>query len=89
MRKLHNIAVLGGGSFGTAIANIMADNGHNVRLWLRNQTRTDEINQQHINSAYLPDYPLNHALKATTSLVDCVAGCDVVFSIFFADGEVG
>lgn len=79
MRKLHNIAVLGGGSFGTAIANIMADNGHAVCLWLRNQQRADEINQQHINSAYLPDYPLNPALKATTDLAESVAGCDVVF----------
>ena len=79
MRKLHNIAVLGGGSFGTVIANIMADNGHTVSLWLRNQKRADEINQQHINSAYLPDYPLNPALKATTDLAESVAGCDVVF----------
>ena len=79
MRKLHNIAVLGGGSFGTVIANIMADNGHTVSLWLRNQQRADEINQQHINSAYLPDYPLNPALKATTDLAESVAGCDVVF----------
>lgn len=79
MRKLHNIAVLGGGSFGTVIANIMAENGHTVCLWLRNQQRADEINQQHINSAYLPEYPLNPALKATTDLAESVAGCDVVF----------
>jgi glycerol-3-phosphate dehydrogenase (NAD(P)+) len=79
MRKLHNIAVLGGGSFGTVIANIMANNGHTVTLWLRNQQRADEINRQHINSAYLPDYPLNLALKATTDLAESVAGCDVVF----------
>lgn len=79
MRKLHNIAVLGGGSFGTVIANIMADNGHTVSLWLRNQQRADEINQQHINSAYLPDYPLNSALKASTDLAESVAACDVVF----------
>jgi glycerol-3-phosphate dehydrogenase (NAD(P)+) len=79
MRKLHNIAVLGGGSFGTVIANIMANNGHTVCLWLRNQQRADEINQQHINSAYLPDYPLNPALKASTDLAESVTACDVVF----------
>jgi len=79
MRKLHTIAVLGGGSFGTAIANIMAENGHRVSLWLRNQQRAEEINQQHINSAYLPDYPLNPSLKASTDLAQTVSGCDVIF----------
>ncbi len=79
MRKLHKIAVLGGGSFGTTIANIMADNGHDVCLWLRNPQRADEINQQHINSAYLPDYPLHPSLKAETDLSRAVTGCDVVF----------
>lgn len=75
----HKIAVLGGGSFGTAIANIMADNGHDVTLWLRNEKRAEEINQQHVNPAYLPDYPLNPALKACTDLDASVEGCDIVF----------
>lgn len=75
----HHIAVLGGGSFGTAIANIMADNGHQVTLWLRNAERAGEINRDHVNSAYLPDYPLNPALKACTDLADSVKDCDVVF----------
>ena len=75
----HRIAVLGGGSFGTAIANIMADNGHNVTLWLRNQARADEINRHHINSAYLPEYPLNPRLLASTVLSEAVADCDIVF----------
>lgn len=78
-RIKHKIAVLGGGSFGTAIANIMADNGHDVTLWLRNQARADEINRDHINSAYLPDYPLNPALLASTVLIDAVLDCDIVF----------
>lgn len=79
MAQHHQIAVLGGGSFGTTIANIMADNGHQVCLWLRNQERADEINAEHINSAYLPEYPLNPALQATTDLADAVRGCDIVF----------
>ncbi len=79
MSKRHQIAVLGGGSFGTAIANIMAENKHSVCLWLRNQQRADEINRDHINSAYLPDYPLNPNLKASTDLADSVTGCDIVF----------
>jgi len=79
MTNQHRIAVLGGGSFGTTIANIMADNGHQVCLWLRNQDRADEINRDHINSAYLPDYPLNAELKASTDLKAAVTGCDILF----------
>ncbi len=79
MSKIHTIAVLGGGSFGTAISNIMAENGHSVRLWMRNKTRAEEINREHVNSAYLPDYFLNENLVATTNLVDAVRNCDIVF----------
>ncbi len=75
----HHIAVLGGGSFGTVIANIMANNGHDVTLWLRKAERASEINDRHINSAYLPDYALNPSLKAATRLDEAVRGCDIVF----------
>jgi glycerol-3-phosphate dehydrogenase (NAD(P)+) len=73
------VAVLGGGSFGTALANIVADNGHAATLWLRNAERAAEINEQHRNSGYLPDYPLNDALVATIDLAEAVADRDVVF----------
>lgn len=79
MGKQHKVAVLGGGSFGTAIANIMADNNHEVCLWLRNVDRAQEINLHHINSAYLPDFPLNTTLTATTDLSVAVSGCDIIF----------
>ena len=79
MSEKHNIAVLGGGSFGTAIANIMADNGHSVQLWLRNQQRADEINSEHRNKEYLPDYPLNPALKASCDLNQVIESSEVIF----------
>jgi len=75
----YRVAVLGGGSFGTAIANIVADNGHAVSLWLRSEERALEINQTHENPAYLPGVPLNPNLKATTDLSQAVAGVDIVF----------
>ncbi|MCP4466469.1 MAG: NAD(P)H-dependent glycerol-3-phosphate dehydrogenase [Halieaceae bacterium] len=79
MAKQYRVAVLGGGSFGTAIANIMAENDHQVCLWMRNQERADEINSQHINSVYLPDYPLNEKLLASTDLASAVSHCEIVF----------
>ena len=77
--KGSRVAVLGGGSFGTAIANIVADNGHPVCLWLRSEERAAEINTHHVNDAYLPGIALNPALRASTDLADAVARAEIVF----------
>ncbi|MCB1675248.1 MAG: NAD(P)H-dependent glycerol-3-phosphate dehydrogenase [Pseudomonadales bacterium] len=73
------VAVLGGGSFGTVIANIIAGNGHRVRLWLRNEERASAINTQRQNAEYLPGYHLHDKLEATACLARAVAGVDVLF----------
>jgi glycerol-3-phosphate dehydrogenase (NAD(P)+) len=73
------VAVLGGGSFGTVIANIIANNGHRVRLWLRNTALAESINEQRENSEYLPGYLLDEKLQATASLATAVEAVDVVF----------
>lgn len=76
--KTKVVTVLGGGSFGTAMANIMADNGHRVTMWMRDQTIVDAINNQHENPRYLPDVPLNPAIKATSELDTCVGNADII-----------
>ncbi len=75
----RHIAVLGGGSFGTAICNMVAGNGHSATLWLRNAERAQEINQHHRNSYYLPDLELDHKVTASTDLAATVANADMVF----------
>jgi len=72
-------AVLGGGSFGTAIANILADNGNDVALWMRSEESVKDISENHENTRYLPGYKLNSAIKATTDLVGSVADAEVIF----------
>ena len=74
-----NIAVIGGGSFGTVIANMIAENGHRTCLWLRNAERAEEINTLHINSAYLPNLTLHPNMRASTSFEDAVAAADIIF----------
>ncbi len=73
------VAVLGGGSFGTAIANMIAENHHDVFLWLRNEERAVEINQLRVNSQYLPDITLNDRVTASTELSEVVKCADFVF----------
>ena len=75
----RKIAVIGGGSFGTAIANLLAENGHATCLLLRDERRAEEINTHHVNSAYLPRLHLHANMRASTAIADAVAGCDIVF----------
>ncbi|WP_231882663.1 3-hydroxyacyl-CoA dehydrogenase NAD-binding domain-containing protein, partial [Oleiphilus sp. HI0061] len=48
------IAVLGGGSFGTAIANIAAEAGIKTYLWMRSEESVESIIQTRVNTKYLP-----------------------------------
>ncbi|MCP5015921.1 MAG: NAD(P)H-dependent glycerol-3-phosphate dehydrogenase [Ketobacter sp.] len=73
------VAVLGGGSFGTSIANILADNGHQVRLWMRNQDTVHDIATIHENTRYLPGKKLNPSIIPTTSLETAVVSADLLF----------
>ena len=73
------VAVLGGGSFGTALASIAADNGAAVRQWLRDDALVDEINRDHRNSRYLPDFAINPAVVASTDMPTVLEGTELVF----------
>ncbi|WP_458525449.1 NAD(P)H-dependent glycerol-3-phosphate dehydrogenase [Onishia taeanensis] len=72
------VAVLGGGSFGTALASIAADNGARVHQWLRDTALADEINRDHRNSHYLPEYAINPAVTASTDMQDVLTGAALV-----------
>lgn len=73
------ITVLGGGSFGTAIANIIACNGHKTYLWMRDSNRAARCQESRENSDYLPDYPLSDNLIITSDLDLAVTKSQVVF----------
>ncbi|MDG5787612.1 NAD(P)H-dependent glycerol-3-phosphate dehydrogenase [Evansella sp. AB-P1] len=65
---MAKIAVLGAGSWGTALSIVLADNNHEVSLWGRFEDQVREINEQHHNSRYLPNVDLPKSIKANTSL---------------------
>jgi glycerol-3-phosphate dehydrogenase (NAD(P)+) len=73
------IAVLGGGSFGTAIANMVAGNGHEAVLWMRDVAYAAQCQAARSNPRYLPDYPLEPNLSITADLAAALAGARVVF----------
>ena len=73
------VAVLGGGSFGTAIANMVATNEVPVTLWMRSEENAQKVVQKGENAAYLPGYKLNASLKISADLNDVVSSADVIF----------
>ena len=79
MSNCKRIAVLGGGSFGTVIANIAAENGYEVTLWMRNEDAVQQIEESGINQRYLPDLVLHENLSATTDLKQAISEAQLVF----------
>ena len=73
------IAVLGGGSFGTAMANLSSKNGCDVTLWVRDKRSVKSMQKTHINKKYLPDHKLDERLQFTHDLQAAVKGKDLIF----------
>ena len=74
---MTKITVFGTGSFGTALANVLAENGHSVLMWGKNEKTVDEINQFHQNKRYLKEAHLNDTIKATCLLQQAVDFSDI------------
>lgn len=68
------VAVLGAGSWGTALASLLARHGHSTVLWGRDEAVNEAIDQRHENPRYLPGIPLPESLRATTDLAAAVDG---------------
>ena len=77
---MRRAAVFGTGSWGTAYAAILADAdaGAEVRMWGRRAEVADRITHEHVNTDYLPDLVLPHAVSATTDPGEAVEGADIV-----------
>ena len=71
------IAVLGGGSWGTTVASLVAHH-HDTVLWARNPEVARTVNEDHENPAYVPGFALDPALTATSDLEGAVCGADFI-----------
>lgn len=71
-------AVIGGGSWGTAFAQILSDAGNEVVLWARDPGVVAQINSEHRNAKFHPDSVLPTSLRATTDLADAITGAGLV-----------
>lgn len=74
------IGVIGGGAWGTALAQVAAQAGDSVLLWAREAEVITAINETHENQLFLPGVPLSHDVMATGNLC-ALAGCDALLVV--------
>ena len=75
---MKRIAVIGAGSWGTALAIVAARAGHEVHLWSHNASAVESINREHINPRYLTESRIPHNVRATSNIVEAVNSAELV-----------
>jgi glycerol-3-phosphate dehydrogenase (NAD(P)+) len=71
-------AVVGAGAWGTALADLLARNGHDVVLWAREEDVVASVNERHLNDRFLAGHSLTHSLRATGNMDEALANADLV-----------
>jgi glycerol-3-phosphate dehydrogenase (NAD(P)+) len=79
MTEQQPVAVLGGGSFGTAIANLLAENGQPVRHWMRDPQQAEAIRTLRENPRYLRGIKVHPGVEPVTDLAATLDACELAF----------
>ena len=74
-------AVIGGGSWGTALASVLGNNGLDVSLWCHDAAVAQAVTERHENPKYLAGLPLPERLRGTTDLGAALTGADLVVAV--------
>ncbi|EKW98807.1 NAD(P)H-dependent glycerol-3-phosphate dehydrogenase [Ligilactobacillus saerimneri] len=77
----QKIAVLGAGSWGSILANVLVENGHDVKLYTNSEPQAQELNEKHTNEHYIHDFTYPEALVATTDMRDAVKDAAAVLFV--------
>ncbi len=77
----QRVAVLGAGSWGTALADVLVRNGHDVRLWARDGAHAAAMRATGTNDRYLPGIELGRPLAVTSDLAEALDGTGFVLSV--------
>eukprot|EP00924_Labyrinthula_sp_SR-Ha-C_P011583 maker-scaffold_17-snap-gene-2.3-mRNA-1 protein AED:0.17 eAED:0.17 QI:191/1/1/1/0.5/0.33/3/608/367 len=80
----HNVeraTVLGGGAFGTAMAQVLARNQIKTTMWVLEPEVADDINKNNKNQVFLPDVPLHKNVTATTDFKASLEGAEIVLIV--------
>ncbi len=80
------LAVLGAGSWGTALAMLLARNGHKVQLWDHDSEHVLALSKDRVNQRYLPDIPLPEKVQPVSDLKDALAGAAFILCVVPSSG---
>jgi glycerol-3-phosphate dehydrogenase (NAD(P)+) len=78
---MKQVTVLGAGAWGTALAKLLADKHHPTKMWSHRADLAGQINEQHVNTRYLPSAELPHNLTATHDLEEALRGAELVVTV--------
>ncbi|MDO5716593.1 MAG: NAD(P)H-dependent glycerol-3-phosphate dehydrogenase [Tissierellia bacterium] len=76
-----NISVVGGGSWGISLANVLVDNGHNVTMYLRDKEQCEYIQKEGHSPKYLKDFVFPQTLQLKTSLEDAIVNAEMILMV--------
>ena len=77
---INKIGIVGGGAWGTALAQTCCRSGKDVIIWARENETVEDINSRHVNKLYLPDVKLDNTLFATGDL-STLGDCDAILMV--------
>jgi glycerol-3-phosphate dehydrogenase (NAD(P)+) len=77
----EKIGVIGAGAWGTALAMLLADKGHEVTLWMYEKDLAEETEQSRENRVYFPGFKLPASIRVTSSLEQAAAGKSIILSV--------
>lgn len=77
----EKIAVLGAGSWGSVLASVLIENGHDVTLYTNVAEQAAELNEKHTNERYMPGFKYSDKLYTTTDLEEAVDGADSILFV--------
>lgn len=75
------IAVLGAGSWGSTLASVLIENGHDVTLYTNVVEQATELNEKHTNEQYMPGFKYSEKLRATTDLEEALTDTDAILFV--------
>ncbi len=81
MEKIKTVSVLGAGAWGTTIAQLLAGNGLEVKLWALEKEVAEDINKKHINSKFLAGIKLSGNIKAASTLDAVLKDSQAIVSV--------
>ncbi len=72
------VSILGGGSWGTALAKVLYDNNNDVKIWVRDKLQAEKIKQTRINSKYLPNIKLHEEIIISSDVEEVLYGSNTI-----------